>query len=61
MAKKTTELQDLVQEIEDLIAELAYLQDPQIKELPSRADQNLGEAQGRIPRGAARRQARSRQ
>jgi ElaB/YqjD/DUF883 family membrane-anchored ribosome-binding protein len=48
MAKKTNELQDLVQQIEDLIADLAHLQDPQIKELPNVAEQKLGEAKGRI-------------
>ena len=48
MAKKTNELQDLVQQIEDLIADLAHLQDPQSKELPNVAEQNLGEAKGRI-------------
>lgn len=48
MAKKTNELQDLVQQIEDLIADLAHLQDPQIKELPNGAEQKLGEAKGRI-------------
>jgi ElaB/YqjD/DUF883 family membrane-anchored ribosome-binding protein len=48
MAKKTNELQDLVQQIEDLIADLAHLQDPQIKELPNGVEQKLGEAKGRI-------------
>ena len=48
MAKKTNDLQDLVQQIEDLIADLAHLQDPQIDELPTGAEQKLGEAKGRI-------------
>ena len=48
MAKKANELQDLVQQIEDLIADLAHLQDPQIEELPNRAEQNVGEAKGRV-------------
>jgi hypothetical protein len=47
MAKKTNELEDLVQQIEDLIAELAHLQDPQIEELPNRAEP-ISEAKGRI-------------
>jgi ElaB/YqjD/DUF883 family membrane-anchored ribosome-binding protein len=45
---KANELQDLVQQIEDLIADLAHLQDPQIKELPNGAEQKLGEAKARI-------------
>jgi ElaB/YqjD/DUF883 family membrane-anchored ribosome-binding protein len=57
MARKANELQDLVQEIEDLIADLAHLQDPQNPELPNRADQNLGEAQGRITQGSGPPQA----
>jgi hypothetical protein len=44
MAKKTNELEDLVQEIEDLIAELARLEVPQIEGLTNRAS----EAKGRI-------------
>jgi len=48
MARKANELQDLVQQIEDLIADLAHLQDPQIKELPNGAEQKLGEAKARI-------------
>ncbi len=48
MAKRANELQDLVQQIEDLIADLAHLQDPQIEELPNRAEQNVGEAKGRV-------------
>jgi hypothetical protein len=48
MAKKTNELQDLVQQIEDLIADLAHLQDPQIKVPPTGVEQKLGEAKGRI-------------
>jgi hypothetical protein len=47
MAKKTNELQDLVQQIEDLIADLAHLQDPQSK-VPPNGEQKLGEAKGRI-------------
>jgi hypothetical protein len=47
MAKKTIELEDLVQQIEDLIAELAHLQDPKIEGLPNRAEQ-ISEAKGRI-------------
>jgi hypothetical protein len=39
MAKKTNELQDLVQQIEDLIADLAHLQDPQIKVPPNGVEQ----------------------
>jgi len=53
MGKKTNELQDLVQQIEDLIADLAHLQDPQIKEQPSGAEQNLSEAKGRITQGSS--------
>jgi ElaB/YqjD/DUF883 family membrane-anchored ribosome-binding protein len=48
MAKKTNELQDLVQQIEDLIADLAHLQDSQMKGLTHGAEQKLGEAKGRI-------------
>jgi hypothetical protein len=48
MAKKTNELQDLVQQIEDLIADLAHLQDPQTKAPPNGVEQKLGEAKGRI-------------
>jgi ElaB/YqjD/DUF883 family membrane-anchored ribosome-binding protein len=48
MAKKTNELEDLVQQIEDLIAELAHLQAAQIEGLPNRAEQNISEANGRI-------------
>jgi ElaB/YqjD/DUF883 family membrane-anchored ribosome-binding protein len=48
MAKKTNELEDLVQQIEDLIAELAHLQGPQIQALSNLAEQNINEIQGRI-------------
>ena len=48
MAKKTNGLEDLVQEIEDLIAELAHLQEPRIEGLPNRTEHSLGEAKGRI-------------
>jgi ElaB/YqjD/DUF883 family membrane-anchored ribosome-binding protein len=48
MAKKANDLQDLVQEIEDLIAELARLENPQIEGLANRAEQSIGEATGRI-------------
>jgi ElaB/YqjD/DUF883 family membrane-anchored ribosome-binding protein len=48
MAKKTNELEDLVQQIEDLIAELAHLQAPQIEGLPNRPEQSISEAKGRI-------------
>ena len=48
MAKKANDLQDLVQEIEDLIAELARLENPQIDGLASRAEQSIGESKGRI-------------
>jgi ElaB/YqjD/DUF883 family membrane-anchored ribosome-binding protein len=48
MAKKTNELQDLVQEIEALIADLADLQDQQIEGLPNRAEQNISGAKGGI-------------
>jgi hypothetical protein len=40
MEKKTNELEDLVQQIEDLIAELAHLQDPKIEGLPNRPEPN---------------------
>ena len=52
MGKKTNELQDLVQQIEDLIADLAHLQDPQDKELSNGAEQNLIEAKGRVAQGS---------
>jgi ElaB/YqjD/DUF883 family membrane-anchored ribosome-binding protein len=48
MAKKTNELEDLVQQIEDLIAELAHLQGPQIQALSNGAEQNINEVKGRI-------------
>ena len=48
MAKKTNGLEDLVQEIEDLIAELAHLQEPRIEGLPNQTEQSMGEAKGRI-------------
>jgi ABC-type transporter Mla subunit MlaD len=48
MAKKTNELEDLVQQIEDLIAELAHLQDPQIQALSDGAERNINEVKGRI-------------
>jgi hypothetical protein len=41
-------LEDLVQEIEDLIAELAPLQAPKIEGLPHLAEANSSEAKGRI-------------
>jgi hypothetical protein len=44
MAKKTNGLEDLVQEIEDLIAELAHLQDPRIEGLPNQTEPSMGEA-----------------
>jgi hypothetical protein len=47
MAKKTNELEDLVQQIEDLIAELAHLQGPQIQALSNLAEQNIN-VKGRI-------------
>jgi hypothetical protein len=52
MTRKASELQDLVQQIEDLIADLAHLQDPQIKEPPDGVEQKLGEAKGRIVQGS---------
>jgi ElaB/YqjD/DUF883 family membrane-anchored ribosome-binding protein len=57
MAKKTNGLEDLVQEIEDLIAELAHLQDPRIQGLPSQTEQSIGEAKGRIAEQSAPPQA----
>jgi hypothetical protein len=48
MAKKTNGLEDLVQEIEDLIAELAHLQAPRIEGLPTPTEQSIGEAAGRM-------------
>jgi ElaB/YqjD/DUF883 family membrane-anchored ribosome-binding protein len=48
MPKKTNELEDLVQQIEDLIAELAHLQGPQIQALSNGAEQNINEVKGRI-------------
>jgi hypothetical protein len=49
MAKKTNELQDLVQEIEALIADLADLQGQRIEGLPNRAaEQNIGGSKGGI-------------
>jgi hypothetical protein len=51
MAKKAKELQDLLQEIEDLIAELAHLQDPRAEQhIP--AEQNLSEGKDRIAQGS---------
>jgi len=50
MAKTRNELQDFVQQIEDLIAGMARLEDHQIKEPPNAAEQKLGEATGRIIR-----------
>jgi len=50
MAKTRNELQDIVQQIEDLIAGMAHLEDHQIKESPNAAEQKLGEATGRIIR-----------
>jgi len=46
MAKKANELEDLVRQIEDLIAELAHLHDPE--GLPKRMEQNVSEAKSRI-------------
>lgn len=57
MAKKTNELQDLVQQIEDLIADLAHLQDSQIKGLTNGAEQKLGETKGRIVQESGQPQA----
>jgi ElaB/YqjD/DUF883 family membrane-anchored ribosome-binding protein len=48
MAKKTNKLEDLVREIEDLIAKLAPLRAPKIEGLPNRAEQSISEAKGRI-------------
>jgi hypothetical protein len=49
MARKTNELQDLVQEIEALIADLADLQGPPIEGLPNRAaEQNISGSKGGI-------------
>jgi hypothetical protein len=48
MAKTRNELQDFVQQIEDLIAGMAHLEDHQIKKPPNAAEQMLGEATGRI-------------
>jgi hypothetical protein len=50
MAKTRNELQDIVQQIEDLIAGMAHLEDHQIKEPPNGAEQNPGEATSRIIR-----------
>jgi len=47
MAKRTQGLEDLVQEIEDLIAELAPLQAAQIEGLAHRTEQKINEAPGR--------------
>ena len=47
MAKKTHGLEDLVQEIEALIAELAHLQEPRIEGLPNQTEHSSGEAKGR--------------
>jgi hypothetical protein len=46
MAKKANELEDLVQQIEDLIAELAHLHVPE--GLPQRMEQNVSETKSRI-------------
>jgi hypothetical protein len=46
MAKTRNELQDFVQQIEDLIAGMAHLEDHQFKEPPNAAEQKLGEATG---------------
>lgn len=48
MAKTRNELQDLVQQIEDLIAGMAHLEDHEIKEPCNAAEQKLGEAPGQI-------------
>jgi hypothetical protein len=48
MAKKTNKLEDLVREIEDLIAKLAPFRAPKIEGLPNRAEQSISEAKGRI-------------
>ena len=50
MAKARNELQDFVQQIEDLIAGMANLEDHQIKEPSSATEQKLGEVTGRIIR-----------
>jgi hypothetical protein len=52
MVKRAKELEDLVQDIEQLIAELAHLQGPPTEEGLNRAEQNLGEGKGRIPQGS---------
>ena len=57
MAKKINKLEDLVQEIEDLIAELAPLQAPKIEGLPHRAESNSSEAKGRIAEQSSQAQA----
>lgn len=49
MAKKINKLEDLVREIEDLIAELAPLQAAKIEGLPHRTESNGSEPEGRIP------------
>jgi hypothetical protein len=46
MGRKAKELADLVQQIEDLIADLAQLQPPPEEPLNG-AEQNLGEGKGR--------------
>jgi hypothetical protein len=46
MAKTRNELQDFVQQIEDLIAGMAHLD--QIKEPPNAPEQKLAEPTGRI-------------
>jgi hypothetical protein len=51
MAKTRNELQDFVQQIEDLIAGMAHLED-RIKEPSNVAEQKLGEATGRIIPGS---------
>jgi len=47
MGRKAKELADLVQQIEDLIADLAQLQPPPEEPLINGAEQNLGEGKGR--------------
>ena len=47
MAKTRNELEDFVQQIEELIAGMAHLEDHQIKEPPNAAGRKLGEATGR--------------
>jgi hypothetical protein len=49
MAKKINMLEDLVREIEDLIADLAPLQAAKIEGLPHRPESKGSEPEGRIP------------